>query len=387
MPMPSLLHCLSDYSLPRVYKFILKRTIGHYLQDDLLIQQLQVNSKDGELILRDLALSASLINEEIFSNSLLCLHSAKINVVRAYLSFSSLLTEGCRFEIDNIHIVLQPNPNMINKSKHGSTYKQSTSINPSLKCQTGEQAEESFASEEGREGLHLIANWIEVIIAKLQVLIKSVTIDVHTSLSLEDSPSLSLRFENLLFFNTDPQTPAGQSSSMDISSLLTTNSSKDDPVTLTLGNSKVLRIQKIEILLQHKDNFLRIMQVHGNIQCRLLLGMNAGDKGIEADINITNVELSLDSQKLLLLQQVMSSWTQLKSCNTDEQNTTATGRANEMASSVSELQRALQSQGLRRLLQLERDFVANGSEEYTAEADFNDHELALLLYYMKKVWL
>ena len=55
---------LTDIGLRRLYKFILKRTIGVYLDSELLIEQLQVSSRDGLVTLHDLRLSCDLLNED-----------------------------------------------------------------------------------------------------------------------------------------------------------------------------------------------------------------------------------------------------------------------------------------------------------------------------------
>jgi hypothetical protein len=62
--MESFFSKLTDIGLRRLYKFILKRTIGIYLESELLIEQLHVSSRDGMVTLNDLKLSCDLINED-----------------------------------------------------------------------------------------------------------------------------------------------------------------------------------------------------------------------------------------------------------------------------------------------------------------------------------
>ena len=57
---------LTDIGLRRLYKFILKRTIGVYLESELLIEQLEVSSREGLVTLNDLKLNCDLINEDYF---------------------------------------------------------------------------------------------------------------------------------------------------------------------------------------------------------------------------------------------------------------------------------------------------------------------------------
>lgn len=57
---------LTDLGLRRLYKFILKRTIGLYFESELLIEQLHVSSREGLVTLYDLKLSCDLLNEDYF---------------------------------------------------------------------------------------------------------------------------------------------------------------------------------------------------------------------------------------------------------------------------------------------------------------------------------
>jgi hypothetical protein len=48
---------ITDLVLRRIYKFLLKRTIGKYLQGELLIEQLVVESREGVVTLHDIRLN------------------------------------------------------------------------------------------------------------------------------------------------------------------------------------------------------------------------------------------------------------------------------------------------------------------------------------------
>ena len=51
------LNIIADSSLKRLYKYILKKSIGEYLEDELLINQLEVESKCGLVTVYDLKLN------------------------------------------------------------------------------------------------------------------------------------------------------------------------------------------------------------------------------------------------------------------------------------------------------------------------------------------
>jgi autophagy-related protein 2 len=109
--MDYIFHSLTDIALRRLYKFILKRTIGKYLEKELLIEQLQVTSRDGVVRLNDISLKVDVINDEFFQSGqpMLLLDSVVISSLEVHMSYSTILTESCRFVIDHMEIVLRPN--------------------------------------------------------------------------------------------------------------------------------------------------------------------------------------------------------------------------------------------------------------------------------------
>ncbi|RYG60001.1 hypothetical protein EON64_19680 [archaeon] len=107
---------LSDWGLRRVYKFVLKSAIGRYLEDDLDIEQVQVDSAQGRIVLHDLRLNAPLLTQLLLSannsnsnninSSSLSLEVEAILIDRAvlHLSLSSLFSESCHLEVDTVTV-------------------------------------------------------------------------------------------------------------------------------------------------------------------------------------------------------------------------------------------------------------------------------------------
>lgn len=191
--MDYIFHSLTDIALRRLYKFILKRTIGKYLEKELLIEQLQVTSRDGVVRLNDISLKVDVINDEFFRGQPMLLDSVVISSLEVHMSYNTILTESCRFVIDNVEIVLRPYCNsyddandddkgmmMLDKDKRIDTL--STTTNSSSNSSSGvgvgvdsasssndNTHSSSFGSEDGQKGLSFIAHWIEVIVSRLQV--------------------------------------------------------------------------------------------------------------------------------------------------------------------------------------------------------------------------
>ena len=252
---------LTDLGLRRLYKFVLKRTIGKYLEDELLIEQLEVRSRDGVVKLTDIVLNAQLLNEEIFDLLPVKVVSINVTELEVHLSYRTLLTDSCKFVVDQLNIVLTPNE-LYNKSK---VEKKTT------KTENEEEEVEDIpvnnnipteTSTEGQKGLNFIANWIEIIVARLQVHVKSINItfqlpnttsttshktNIH---SQRKKPSteptapthhLQLQISNLHYFNDDPKGYSGlDASAVALSTRLTTEGAADASTTARrLGSRKV----------------------------------------------------------------------------------------------------------------------------------------------------
>jgi len=185
--MDYIFHSLTDIALRRLYKFILKRTIGKYLEKELLIEQLQVTSRDGIVRLNDISLKVDVINDEFFRGQPMLLDSVVISSLEVHMSYSTILTESCRFVIDHMGIVLRPNccqshnddnddesMMMLGKERRFDTSSTTTNSNSSSGVGVDSVAPSSdntsnFGSEDGQKGLSFIAHWIEVIVSRLQV--------------------------------------------------------------------------------------------------------------------------------------------------------------------------------------------------------------------------
>lgn len=228
--MDFILNRLTDMGLRRLYKFVLKRTIGKYLEDDLLIEQLEVISRDGVVKLKDIRFSADVLNEEFLSALPVKIVSFTVSVLGVHLSYNTILTDSCRFVIEDVDIVIAPNE-LYSKL-------QSTAKKPKERSVGSEQvpttqpepqrAQPEHTSEEGQRSLSFIANWIEIIVARLQVQVGTMNItfripsvDPSTEadqLSTSNNSTmnrsrvtapvthdLTLTLKNIQYFNDDPQ--------------------------------------------------------------------------------------------------------------------------------------------------------------------------------------
>lgn len=204
---------LTDLVLARVYKFLLKRTIGKYLEDELLLEQVCVESREGVVTLNDIRLKAEAINEELSSlvNPSTCpsfqVVSASLSSLSVYVSYSKLLTESCRFVADEINIVISPftsysssrsdtnDEELSQESLHDNKILPNNSQDPPLS---------ENSQQDTSPAVNLIAHWIEIMVAKLQLSINKVTIS-FTNQTNSIVPPLQCRlvFNSIKYFNSD----------------------------------------------------------------------------------------------------------------------------------------------------------------------------------------
>lgn len=204
--MEYIFHSLSDIALRRVYKFVLKQTIGKFLKDDLLIDQLQVKTREGIVRIHDLALDCGKLNSEI-EELPISISSASINLIEAHISYSTLLTESCRFVIDTITIHVEPTEPTVGQkatvTSNTSGNKISSPLTENDTAQQRDTPEGVPISDEAEEGLSFIAQWIEIIVAKLCIEINNIEI-IFNSSKERGLRGISLSLVDLRFLNSDP---------------------------------------------------------------------------------------------------------------------------------------------------------------------------------------
>lgn len=223
---------LQDISLRRIYKFVLKRTLGKYLKDELLLEQLEVDSRDGNVKLSNLNINEDLINEEL-SGIPLKISSIQVNEIQVKISYSALVKDSFFFQVDTLQIVLEPN------SKWSSNISENSSSPSNPNCVVQEQSGE-IITDEGQEGLSFIAQWIEVIIAKLKVSIKNINISIAipSYQSKIDKSRLVFQFSDINYFNSDPSFFRLDQSNLDLSASILNGS--DINSKSIIGTKKVI---------------------------------------------------------------------------------------------------------------------------------------------------
>lgn len=139
------------------------------------------------------------------------------------ISYAAILHDGCKFVGKDIEIIIEPlvsqkkDNNDITKSTKGQVSKEGTDgIKTDQKDIKSliEKSEESFIktintdgfsvqqSEEGQDGLNFIANWIEIVLERLEITVENLTIIINDPTS---KTSLKIDLNKATFYNTNPR--------------------------------------------------------------------------------------------------------------------------------------------------------------------------------------
>lgn len=216
--MNAIFESITDATLRRVYKLVLKRTIGKYLEDELLIDQLVVQSRDGLFSVRNLRLNAELLNEEIFCRTPVKLSSLVIDELKVAISYSSIVSDGIEVQVSSVNAHFFPNKNIVPVDRSDQSDSDDSDGENDGTSSANETPVAAATSEEGREGLSFVGTWIEVIVAKLRAKVDEVNVFLHESedVSSSNESCLQLSLKNVAFYNADPNGDV-QGSSMQLS--------------------------------------------------------------------------------------------------------------------------------------------------------------------------
>jgi len=221
---------VTDLSLKRIYKFILKRVLGSFLSDDLSLEQILLESREGKIHLNDLLLNCEYLNElNIFpSFKVISCHVKNIN---AKISYSSLLDDGISFEVSDIYIKLEFPPSPSNVPQNTYSKPKNTNRIPQ-------------DSNNEAESLKFLASWIEIVIAKLKLKFNNIFISVCIPIILPGLNDLNLNYndasiefkvDEIMFYNSHPNDKVSLTKSIDLSSRFHTDQSS----IFSLGKRKV----------------------------------------------------------------------------------------------------------------------------------------------------
>ncbi|ETV99582.1 hypothetical protein H310_08237 [Aphanomyces invadans] len=177
------LTALTDPALKRLYKFVLKRVLGRFLQHDLDMSQLQVHLRQGTLHLVELELNATAINDLLRTSGLpFQMKRGFVGSVKVTVSYTNMLNESCLIDIDDIDMVLEP----VSASRPHPTPTPPTTPTSTPPTSTMQQINEGGnydydTDTVAQEGLDFVATWIERVTSKVKVTVTNLCITLEDS--------------------------------------------------------------------------------------------------------------------------------------------------------------------------------------------------------------
>jgi hypothetical protein len=139
-----------------------------------------------------------------------------ISKLQGTISYAAVLHDGCRFKANNIEIILEPvELDASTKKETNEKSKRESNFDGAFPDVLNKKTEENVnrkkdrvgdkkvQSEEGQEGLNFLANWIEVVLARLEVSVEDVFVIIRDSKM--SKTSFTMHLSQATFFNTNPR--------------------------------------------------------------------------------------------------------------------------------------------------------------------------------------
>ncbi|KAI8389478.1 hypothetical protein BD560DRAFT_486118 [Blakeslea trispora] len=268
---------LTSYVLPnniqkRLYKFVLRRLIGQFLENELDLENFDIGLASGNMELRDLSVNKEFVNK-MLADTPFMLEEGKITSITACIPWSKLLSADILLEIQGLDLTIKPIKNkpkskdppidnksiieehIMSSSLHFADDFLRTEIDQTEELHRSMQ--ESYGATASEDSIDLDTEGLQVLSKVVDKMISRIKIDtVNTVLRIAHSSAvplssnqhqyhIELRIPRISYFD---QTP-GYSEKMMESSVLVNEASfmKDETI-------KVITITSPEVWLKSANN-------------------------------------------------------------------------------------------------------------------------------------
>lgn len=199
---------------------------------------MEIDSGQGLVLIRNLRLHCDVLNEYL-TESPFQLVEAEILELQASISYNTLLSDGCNLKCRGIKFIVTSRTPSSKKEQPLSTDGVYDSDNLSSSTHFGE-----FEEKLTDDSVGFIAQWIEVIIARLTVSVENLHIIFLSSVMERPTTSLHLTLSSLEFYNSHPRLTKDDGGTMMVASNLYLSHGSGNSLTKSLvaamSNRKVL---------------------------------------------------------------------------------------------------------------------------------------------------
>ncbi|KAI4367619.1 hypothetical protein MLD38_023335 [Melastoma candidum] len=168
----------SRWAVKRVCKFVLKKKLGQFILGDIDLEQLDVQLREGTILLSDLAINVDYLNQKFGATSPLSIKEGSIGSLLVKMPRKG---KGCEVEVDEVEFVLSPRVGAISSDGSASCspgQENGPDSGVDQRRLYGEMKENSVAPSSGdvHEGVKTIAKMVKWLLTSFSVTIKKVII-------------------------------------------------------------------------------------------------------------------------------------------------------------------------------------------------------------------
>lgn len=245
--MQSIFDSFSDATLRRLFKFVLKRSLGRFLRDELVLEQVTVNSRNGTISIADLELNPQSINNEIFVDSPLKLRRCMIKRLECSMSYNSLLKDGFKTCLYGVDIGIEPNTINTRSESSSSSSSDSDKVpvsgnyysKSSNSHNSGTTSLKDESANFDSSGLGFLVSWVEVLIHSIQASVH----DIEISIASNTSPTCVINISDIQYLNAS-NSQVNHETSISEASKLYQSSMRGSTSIL---NDKLLKVSSIAL--------------------------------------------------------------------------------------------------------------------------------------------
>lgn len=295
---------LTDPALKRLYKFVLKRLIGHFLLDELNLDQLNVQLRSGKIELHNLALNISVLNSYLVGLPFR-VREGTIDVVKASIAYSNILTESCSVQIEGIRMIVVPQGEFqdnVAKSTSHATDTNGSSHQPVPSSPTNSTS--LLVDDASMEGLNFVASWIEEISNRVKVTLTNVRIELEPTRPTADhfttSPTILFM---LAWAEFADETPVDHES-------LVTMSAESLGQSKTFGVShKGIKFHGLDVKIgQECSVFMHDISKTCYLQCKIAPNQLHSIPAFEMDLFVPALRVTLNPQQLAVVSYIYAAF-------------------------------------------------------------------------------
>ncbi|CAM9138705.1 unnamed protein product, partial [Choristocarpus tenellus] len=333
---------VTNPTLKKLYRFVLKKLVGRFLEDDITLDQLDVHLRAGRLELTDLSLKVEEFSP-ILKDQPFRISSARVGKLRVEISYTNILSESLTFNVDDI--VVDVVPRISDNGEQCEPYPEELSPSQGVNARSAGRGVdiwdgdtplkdtarttpiEDRCENEPSEGLDFVAQWIEQITSKIKAIVNNITIRVSCGENKcgkeglgSSFPGAVIHVASLGYFDETPDhlpmaTAVSQQGASAVSNGGYDPSLPRDARRMGLVAHKRLSVGEVSIFYQEEDKHKELFQTTGGSTVLVKLdrsqrqGGDSEEPMLDVDISVSHVHVALGASDCTVLARLAAGFT------------------------------------------------------------------------------